>query len=86
MQQSQQSRDVQQQNPKTAPDADPGFRLPDQQGNTAPDGALPKTAPDTATCRSKSPRRRDQSQRAPLRDTSGRATWRSAAPPSWCCW
>jgi hypothetical protein len=40
-----------------------GFKLPGQQGNTAPDDALPKTAPDTATSRSKSRRRRDQSQR-----------------------
>jgi hypothetical protein len=73
MQQSQQSRDVQQQNPKTAPDADPGFRLPDQQGNTAPDGALPKTAPDTAHMPVEvAPGGATNPSAAPLRDTSGR--------------
>jgi len=73
MQQSQQSRDIQQQNPGSAPAADPGFRLPDQQGATTPDGTLPRTAPDTAHMPVEiAPGGATNTSAAPLRDTSAR--------------
>lgn len=73
MQQSQQSRDIQQQNPGTAPAADPGFRLPDQQGGATPDGTLPRTAPDTSRMPVEiAPGGATNPSAAPLRDTSAR--------------
>jgi hypothetical protein len=54
--------------PDTAPD--PGFRLPGEQ---SPDGALPKTAPDTATQPVEvPPGGMTNTTAAPLRDTSTR--------------
>jgi hypothetical protein len=57
--------------PDTAP-ADPGFRLPGQEGTT-PQDTLPKTAPDTARMPVEvAPGGATNTSAAPLRDTSAR--------------
>jgi hypothetical protein len=52
---------------------DPGFKLPDQAQQNTPQGALPKTAPDTANQPVEiAPGGATNTSAAPLRDTSGR--------------